>query len=533
VKNLEEAVNAHRSALRYFDFEKSPSDWALTQSYLGDAFIQLGIAKGDSGLLEAGVEAYRSTLKGYTFETSPLEWARSKNYLGNALVQLAMANEAVRVKNLEEAVDAHRSALRYFDSEKLPSEWALTQNYLGFALGQLSLTESGSSLNSLEEAVKAHQAALKVFTFEKFPLDWAKTQSYLGYVLGFLGAKIEGKKGLPTIQAAIDAHRASLKVHTFDKFPNEWVASQNNLGYALYLLGERYEGEPRMSAIREAIEAHRSVLRAHTFETTPPNWLRAQYQLVNDYLLLADWTQAEGIYLEILARVPSDVTAYNGAVVMYHERTFQFDKAFDLTRRWLEQNPNDLSGQLNLAENSLTTERFDDCEKRIDALVSNAQIDANNRVALRAIQIANLLALKKDDQIKDLVEAMVLEVTNQAADFRVSWGFAGTTHFVSLNKNLASHQSWLKNLFEALGQPDRDSILRALMEVKKKFKSSAAVRLPAFRVSDTTILAGTTVDRGRHITSSLPNSYPLELTHENDLHCFEVNRSHTDLRCPA
>ena len=60
---LEEAVEAHQSALEELSRDRRPLDWALTQNNLGVALSDLGELEGDSERLEEAVEAYRSALE--------------------------------------------------------------------------------------------------------------------------------------------------------------------------------------------------------------------------------------------------------------------------------------------------------------------------------------------------------------------------------------------------------------------------------------------------------------------------------------
>ena len=74
---------------------------------------------------------------------------------------------------------------------------------------------------------------------------------------------------------------------------------------------------------------------------------------------------------------------------------FAFALAFELNQQWLERHSEDLSAQSHFAEKHFTTGRFDECDKRIAALLAKPALESHINVALRAIQIANLVALSK------------------------------------------------------------------------------------------------------------------------------------------
>jgi hypothetical protein len=77
-----------------------------------------------------------------------------------------------------------------------------------------------------------------------------------------------------------------------------------------------------------------------------------------------------------------------------------------------------------------TTSHFAECAQRIGALVENPAVEASAKIALRAIEIANLLALNNSPQVPDKLQALIDSLTAQADDFKVTWTFNGTKHFI-------------------------------------------------------------------------------------------------------
>jgi tetratricopeptide (TPR) repeat protein len=76
---LEEAVAAHRDALKEHPRERVPLNWARTQNNLGIALETLGERESGTGRLEEGVAAYRDALKEMTRERVPLDWAAEQS----------------------------------------------------------------------------------------------------------------------------------------------------------------------------------------------------------------------------------------------------------------------------------------------------------------------------------------------------------------------------------------------------------------------------------------------------------------------
>ena len=61
--HLEDAVTAYSEGLKEQTRERSPLDWAVTQSNLGRALFVLGFRGSDAAYLEKAVASYREALK--------------------------------------------------------------------------------------------------------------------------------------------------------------------------------------------------------------------------------------------------------------------------------------------------------------------------------------------------------------------------------------------------------------------------------------------------------------------------------------
>src|SRR5262245_28830587 len=473
---LGEAVAACREALKVFTREQSPQDWAATQNNLGNALIRRGErAEGAEGvrLLGEAVAAYREALKVFTREQSPQDWAMTQNNLGGALsLQGERAEGAEGVRLLGDAMAAYREALKVHTREQTPQRWAKTQNNLGGALrSQGERAEGAEGVRLVGEAVAASREALKVYTREQTPQGWAKTQNNLGNALRLQGERAGGAEGVRLLDEAVAALREALNVFTRDQLPQPWAMTQNNLGIALILQGERAEGADGVRLLGEAVAAFREALKVRTREHLPQGWVSTQNNLAKAYVLLRNWLDAAEVYANVLTFYPNREDAYARASAIYHDRLFKFEKAFSLNQQWLAQYPDDLSAQVNFAEKYFTTARFDECERRINALLAAPGVSASAKSGLRAIDIASLLALNQVDRISPKMEALIAEVSRQPAEFKVEWVFDGTRHFISQTERLSPYRDWLDKLFDAIGGKDRETILKGLKEAKESFKT--------------------------------------------------------------
>jgi tetratricopeptide (TPR) repeat protein len=266
---LGQALSAYRAALQHFKQDRTPLQWAGTQSNLGNALRALGEREGSTDRLEQAVTACREALKEYRQDREPQDWATTQNNLGAAFMTLGQRDGST--DRMEQAVTAFREALKERRQDRTPLQWAGTQHNLANALRTLGEREDNT--DRLEQAVTAFREALKERSQDRVPLDWAKTQNNLGNALRALG---ERKGGTDRLEQAVTAHREALKEYTQDRAPLDWAATQNNLGIALANLGQR---ERRTDRLEQAVTAYREALKEYTQDRVPLNWAGMQNNL--------------------------------------------------------------------------------------------------------------------------------------------------------------------------------------------------------------------------------------------------------------
>jgi hypothetical protein len=137
-----------------------------------------------------------------------------------------------------------------------------------------------------------------------------------------------------------------------------------------------------------------------------------------------------------------------------------------LNQKWLDWYPENPSAQGDFAEKHFTTSRFAECEKRIDMLLANPTVEAPVNIALRAIKIANLLALNKIDLVPNNMDTLLGIIADQREDFKVRWAFEGGKYFISHSETLALYRPWLLQFFNAAEGEDRQAILTALRQAR-------------------------------------------------------------------
>lgn len=533
IRLLKEAIEAFHAVLTIHTRERMPQDWAETMDNLGSALLDLsGYMPGEEKqrLVAESVKARREALEVRTVAASPRNWADTEENLALALIEQAplsapeegdrLIAEAVAglrqgliikrregpslgvgqtqtnlglvlleqgqrtggeegAKLITEAVEAHRQALKVYTPEDHPQKWAMIQDRLGNALSFLggrlnAFNRSGTTLQV--QAVEAYKAALTVRTKDTMPQDWAATQTNLGLALTWQGVQTSGDQAAPRLAEAAQAHRQALTVFTPETEPHNWAAAQHNLGWALTSHAALVDGEERARLLGEAVEAYRQALIIRTRKELPTEWAQTHSNLSETYALLNDWQNVANSLANVLIVYPKLAAAFQRAAFVNHELAFNYDEAFRLNQQWLENNKEILSAQellaaqANAAETYFTTGRFDECQQRIAALLAEPALPRDPKIALRVIEIANTLALGKRGVIPTKMEALIMVITAQPADFELDWTFEGTKHFITQNKELTPFHAWLEQLFKALAIKDRDTRLRALREVQANFK---------------------------------------------------------------
>jgi tetratricopeptide (TPR) repeat protein len=274
--NMEIAITGYEVALTVFTREALPTDWAMTQNNLANAYRER--IKGDKAEnIEQAMAAYTAALTVYTREALPTDWAMTQNNLG-----LAYSNriKGDKVENIDQAIASYTAALTVRTREALPTDWAMTQNNLANAYRERI---KGDKAENIEQAIASFTAALTVRTREALPTDWAMTQNNLANAYR---ERIKGDKA-ENIEQAIASCTAALTVRTREALPTDWAMTQNNLANAYR---ERIKGD-KAENIEQAIAACTAALTVYTREALPQNhaqslWgLGIAYQNSNQFTL--------------------------------------------------------------------------------------------------------------------------------------------------------------------------------------------------------------------------------------------------------
>jgi tetratricopeptide (TPR) repeat protein len=282
---------------------------------------------------------------------------------------------------------------------------------------------------------------------------------------------MSGEEGRGLLKEAVEAYRLALEVRTRDQLPQKWAMMQNNLGNALREQAIRASGEEGRRLMKEAVEAYRLALEVRTRDQLPQEWVQTEKNLAIAYSDQRDWQNAAECYANVLKAFPYLKDAHINATYFYHERVFDFGKAFELNQSWIKDHANDLLAQCSFAESHFTTSRFRECQIKLLALLGNPKIEPHVGIVLRAIAIANLAALGEIGAIPVQLDSLAEAIALEEKLFKVDWSFEGTKHFIGEYKPLAPYRDWLLKLFNVMKAADRDTMLTGLEDLEVEFAS--------------------------------------------------------------
>ena len=470
-----EAAAAYRRALLVFTRDSMPQDWATTQHNLAYVLQEQGVRTNGpeaARLLSDAVAAYKQALQIRTREQLPLHWAMTQNDLGNALqAQGVRAEGAEAGRLLTEAAAAYGEALLVFTREFMPRQWAMTQHNLGSALHeQGTRTDGPAALKLLSEAVAAYQQALLVRTREQMPRAWAITQNSLGNALQAQATRATKQDALRLLSEALVAYREALQVFTGEQSLALWAMTKHNVGSALQEQATRTDGPESARLLSEAVKAYNDALMVWTREQRPQQWAMAQNNLARAHFNLNEWLSAAGCYENVLQVYPEFRPAYEKARFLEHEVLLNFPRALKLNEQWLQRNPGDSVAMATFAENLLTSGSYEESERRILSVLSDAKVEARIKIPVRAVEIANLITLDRQPEVSSKLKELIEVVETQPADFKVQWSFAGIK-WITRHKSFPAKGAWLAELFTAMEGENREVIVKKLRAAAENLKN--------------------------------------------------------------
>ena len=463
-----QAVRAYRAALEIYTKADLPQLWAGTQNNIGIALIYQGMQSSGAQATESfaqAVEACRAALEVYTKADLPQDWAMTQTNLGAALMEQGERSSGVQTAGLfAQAAQAYRAALEVRTKADLPQDWAVTQTNLGIALVDQGERSSGAQATELfAQAAQAYRAALEVRTKATLPQDWAMTLSNLGGVLIDQGEKSSGAQATDLLAQAVQAYRASLEVYTKTDLPQGWAKTQSNLGYALADQGERSSGAQAEELFVQAEQALRAALEVQTKADLPEDWAITQNNLGKALADRGDFSGASNALEASLEILPDNISFLQHAASIYHDKIYRYDRAYELTERWLKLDDS-TDARLEMVEENLTTSRFEDCSKQA-ATIDDAAFPAPAMPMILARDTMKLTCQWGAGEKAAALETEKTLLSKSAQMQKIGWESTGTRHFLASSPVFeAGRSSWIA-LFESLDKGDGAAMAGALRQL--------------------------------------------------------------------
>lgn len=161
---ITDAISAYQRALRVFDAQKFPVEFAILQNNLATAFLSIPFTDQRAKMREAlAVQAFEEGLKIVTLIDHPNEYAMLQNNLGNALQYVSSSHN---LANCYRAVEAYDEALKVRNRQNMPGAYANTiankANCLITLPDNPELPEMGNADN-LGKALALYEEAIEIF----------------------------------------------------------------------------------------------------------------------------------------------------------------------------------------------------------------------------------------------------------------------------------------------------------------------------------------------------------------------------------
>lgn len=267
VAHLNEAAEHYLAILAEVPQEASPTNWAITQSNLGNTYATLGTFETGTEQFDKAIAAFEAALTVVDREADPGTWQMVQESLANGLRDLgARTGDASKIRD---ALDILDMLIVAKPRDAAFEEWTWTQvnraNTL-VALGRVN----GTGVGEAEEAVAVLTDALAGIRRTTDPMLWAALQTGLGKaetLLGELGGDVAH------LDAAIVALTAAMEERPRDDDPISWATLQEHLARA-YLAQFRNGDAAALTKAREAmanaIEEYKAVNHAGALADAEP-----------------------------------------------------------------------------------------------------------------------------------------------------------------------------------------------------------------------------------------------------------------------
>jgi hypothetical protein len=466
-----QAINHSNAALTVFTRINDPCNWANSQYHLGRCYSEL-IGFDTTSYSNANA-AFLASSQVYTLKQYPQDWARIQKQMAGAFYNLSKMEQGEKKKALlYSSIALFDSALFVFKQKEFPAEWATIQNNLGSVYEKLAEENDGEqSVKLYLESLDAYNAALTIRKKDIFPRDWALTQSNIGDTYKSLSNLIPETERYNILQRAENAYNLALTVYNKKYSPKEYAENQKDL--AVIFTGKWAYSSVGVVAdewLRLAINKYKDALTIFKPETSFESYRIIQMNLAQIYDYFGNYIEESNCYLNLLLIEPDNEYCYRSICQVFHENLFEYSKALELHKKWINIHPSDISTKCEMVENLFTTGHYLESEDLYFKIIGSDKISSYVRIALKSIQIANCIAQNKNIQIDERLNDLINDIRIESDTFQVGWNFKGTTHYINSNAELQYYNEWLMDFFKIIeSTKGKEEMTKSLALIKKQW----------------------------------------------------------------
>ncbi|WP_211326284.1 hypothetical protein [Thermosporothrix hazakensis] len=267
IKALEEAILHHQQASNIYTMARYPLQYAKTQIYLGQAYLQYANG-GPCTIGQRAIESFQEALKIYTFDLFPEQWLQTYTYLGSAYILTQVGD---RNDNIETGIMYQKKALEHITEQTPRTLQAMIFLHLGDAYRVRTI---GKRKENHSAARNYYYAALRIFTKTEHPYEWGLLHSRLAALKEEYPERNHEKRD-KNLQYALVCYEEALSVYTPDTYLVEHAAVLRHIADIHFL---RPRGD-RISNLEQAALHYRRALSVFTSNTFPADYRQTLLKL--------------------------------------------------------------------------------------------------------------------------------------------------------------------------------------------------------------------------------------------------------------
>ncbi len=428
-------IELNKYSLEVFDRETQKDKWANAINNIGGALKQLGInhrgtLKGDS-LLKESIKSYKLILKHFNGPSDQLFRSIALSNLGAVLDEnIERTNLMVKRDSLiKDNINLYKDALKHLDKKQYPDYWSLFQANLGIAL-----TQNGKNTTNVQDKIESFKKAIVVYNLSLENDKLTDKSRYYEFILGNLFSLSQAIYQQCQLNEKSSCNEMLKNILNIFKREERQILPDSNS-----IVSGKFQG--RIALVYSYLEDTTNAI--------------IYYKKLGRY------------YTNFLKKNPNDRGAYDIAIQIYHEILFDYNKSYELTTNWLDNNKYTSSPVFIF--NLFTINQYEDCQQHIISWLTNPIYSENNKMLVRIVEIPNLIALGNKSEVGNKLDTMVIILKNHPEIITQNIATKGIEHFVKETDLFIPYRDWLINYILAFSNDNHNDLIKNISDLKSKF----------------------------------------------------------------